>query len=126
MKVLVVEDNAADLKLISVVLTMSGHEVGAQFSAEGVARTIAMNRPDLIVIDVCLPGMDGVTLACQLKAAQATCQIPIVAVTAYSDRYPRETLLKAGCGAYFVKPIDTRKFASQMQEVVARFKRDRT
>jgi len=117
MKILVVEDHPSDLKLMGAVLRMSGHIVGEHGSAEGVMEAIVADKPDIILLDLNLPGMDGLALARLLKAKADTRSIPIVAVTAYPDRYRREELIAAGCEVCIVKPIDTRALPKQLEEV---------
>ncbi len=116
MKVLVIEDNPTDLKLMGEVLKMSGHIVRERTSAEEAVDAIATDKPDVILLDLQLPGMDGLTLVRQLKAHPATSLIPIVAVTAYTDRYRREDIAAAGCDACITKPIDTRSLSKQLEE----------
>jgi two-component system cell cycle response regulator len=118
MKILVVEDHPADLKLMGAVLRMSGHMVGEHISAEGVVEAIVADKPDIILMDLNLPGMDGLALARLLKAKADTRPIPIVAMTAYPERYRREELIAAGCDLCIVKPIDTRELPKQL-EIVA-------
>jgi two-component system cell cycle response regulator len=114
MKVLVIEDDPTDSKLMVAVLEMNGHLVRASMSAEDALGAIVTERPDVIMLDMRLPGMDGFAFIRQLKATESVSQIPIVAVTAYPDRYRREELLAAGCEACIVKPIDTRELQSQL------------
>jgi CheY-like chemotaxis protein len=118
MKILVVEDHPADLKLMGAVLRMSGHIVGEQTSAEGVVEAVMADKPDIILLDLRLPGMDGLTLTRQLKANADTRLIPIVAVTAYPNHYLRTEILAAGCEACVLKPIDTRELAHRLEQVV--------
>src|SRR5258708_17845987 len=99
MKVLVIEDNPTDLKLMGAVLKMGGGIVGEGTSAEEAVEAIAADTPDVILLDLHLPGMDGLTLVRRLKANATTNLIPIVAVTAYADRYGREDIVAAGCAA---------------------------
>jgi CheY-like chemotaxis protein len=79
--------------------------------------SIKRQKPDLILIDLALPGVDGLTLVRDLKAAPETRAIPIVAVTAYLDRFKEEDSLAAGCEAYVTKPIDTRKLPRMLSDV---------
>ena len=82
MNVLVIEDHATDRKLVSVVLKMDGHVVHERASAEGAADAIVSVAPDIVLLDLRLPGMDGLALVRQLKANEATRHVPIVVVTA--------------------------------------------
>ncbi len=117
MKVLIVEDNPRDLKLIGDLLTMSGHVVCAKTSSEGVLEFAVAERPDVIVLDVRLPDTDGLTLTRQLKAHADSTGIPIVAITAYPDRYSRLELMAAGCDTCIIKPFDTRVLPQQIEEI---------
>jgi CheY-like chemotaxis protein len=118
MKVLVVDDHPTDLKLISDLLRMSGHVVRERSSTVGVLDSIVTDRPDVIVLDMRLSGGDGLALARQLKADPNTAPIPIVAVTAYPDTYPRSEVLCAGCDGCITKPFDTRQLTKQVEEIV--------
>lgn len=119
MKILVVEDDQVDLKLAGVVLEMSGHTVLANPSAEAAAEAIRADRPDVILLDLQLPGQDGLGFVQAIKSREDTRGIPVVAVTAYPEQYPREALLAAGCAAYLVKPVNTRDLAQQLEEVAS-------
>jgi CheY-like chemotaxis protein len=116
MKVLVIEDDPTDLKLVRAVLRMDGHIVRGTTSAEEAVDAIAAEKPEVILLDLRLPGMDGLTLARRLKAHADTRSIPIIAVTAYPERYRREELLEAGCDACITKPIDTRELSKTLED----------
>lgn len=120
MKVLVIEDDPTDSKLMVAVLQMSGHLVHASMSAEDALGAVVTEKPDVIMLDLRLPGMDGLAFIRQLKANGGTSHIPIVAVTAYPDRYGREELLAAGCEACIVKPIDTRELPKQLDAAMGK------
>ncbi len=117
MKILVVEDHPSDLKLMGAVLRMSGHIVGEHTSAEGVMEAIVADKPDIILMDLNLPGMDGLALTRLLKAKADTRSIPIVAMTSYPERYRREELITAGCEICIIKPIDTRQLPKQLEKM---------
>ena len=119
MKVLVIEDDPTDRKLMVALLQMSGHIVRESMSAEAALDAIVADNPDVILLDLRLPGMDGLTLVRRLKANAGTSQLPIVAVTAYPERYRRDELLAAGCQACIIKPIDTRGLAKQLEDASA-------
>lgn len=120
MKVLIIEDHPTDRKLMSAVLEKNGHSVFERCSAEGALDAILAARPDIILLDLLLPGVDGLTFSRELKSNGHTCEIPIVAVTAYPERYRREELLGAGCEVCIVKPFDTRDLARQVEDVAGR------
>jgi len=122
MKILLVEDEPASLKLAHVVLTSDGHEVIDAQAADKAIEEIRLSEPDVILLDLELPNVDGLTLARSLKSAEATKRIVIIAVTAYPDRFPRDEALESGCDAYIVKPINTRILTSQVTDIVERLK----
>jgi two-component system cell cycle response regulator len=117
-KVMVIEDDAVDLKLAGAVLEMSGHTVLANPTAEAAAQAIHADRPDVILLDLQLPGADGLSFLKAIKSRDDTRDIPVVAVTAFPEDYPRDVLMAAGCAAYLAKPVSTRDLA-QLLEAVA-------
>src|SRR5688572_27192798 len=110
--VLVVDDNLVNLKLVRVLLVAAGHDVRTAVDAEDALRVLRGFRPRLILMDIQLPGMDGLTLTRQLKADPAYAGIPIVALTAYAMKGDNDKALASGCAGYITKPIDTRAFAN--------------
>ena len=102
--VLVVEDNAMNRKLMRDILEIR-FEVLEAYSAEDAVSVLQERRPDLILMDLQLPGMDGLTLIRQLKQDPATCEIPIVAVSAHAMKHNIEQALTAGCVEYITKPL---------------------
>ena len=117
MKILVVEDRAVDTKLAVLVLSTAGHHVSAVEAAEQVIAAIQADRPQIILLDLDLPGMDGLALVRKLKADPDTRDIHVLAVTFYSEKYPKAVALAAGCDAYLLKPIDTRELSGQLTAV---------
>ena len=117
MKILVIEDHAVDLKLADLVLSTAGYDVSTAETAEQAIGAIQEDRPQLIFLDLDLPGMDGLTLARKLKADPDTRDIHIVAVTCYAEQYPKAAALAAGCDAYLMKPINTRELSDQLTAV---------
>ena len=115
--ILVVDDNPANLRLISFLLVKSGHEVATATTAEETLAYLATRRPRLLLLDLRLPGMDGLTLTRRLRADPATQGLAIVAVTAHAMRGDREAALAAGCDDVVTKPIDTRA----LRDLVARY-----
>jgi CheY-like chemotaxis protein len=113
--ILVVDDNDAGLMLVVAVLTLEGFEVDTAGSAAELLVRLNERLPDLILMDVQLPGQDGLTLTRQLKADPATEGIPIVALTAHAMPGDREEALRAGCMGYISKPIETRTFGAQVR-----------
>lgn len=113
--ILIVDDNATNLKLASVVLEMEGHAVVRAVDAEQALQLLDDLVPDLILMDIGLPGMDGLTLARRLKATVSLSGVPIVALSAFAMKGDKERAMAAGCDGYITKPIDTRRFPQQVQ-----------
>lgn len=114
--ILIVDDNLINLKLVKVLLEYSGYRVRTAVDADGVVQTLKEFRPDLILMDIQLPGMDGLTLTRQLKADPNTAAIPVVALTAYAMKGDDEKALASGCSGYITKPVDTRNFTKQLEQ----------
>jgi len=111
---MIVEDNPVNLKLTSDLLELEGFEVSRCQDAEIALRTLEQFHPDLILMDVALPGMDGLTLTRRLKSQPQTRHIKIIALTAFAMKSDKEKTFDAGCDGYITKPIDTRKFIEQI------------
>ena len=117
--ILVVDDNEAGQLLVTVVLELAGFQVDQAGSAQEVMERLHERAPDLILMDVQLPGQDGLALTRQLKADPATAAIHIVALSAYAMAGDRDQALAAGCNGYITKPIDTRTLGDQVREFLA-------
>ncbi len=115
-RVLVVDDNATNLKLIAYVMQASGYEVQTALDAEAALASIARLPPRVILMDLQMPGVDGLELTRRLKSDKATSEILIIAVTAYAMKGDQDKAFAAGCDDYITKPIDTRT----LPETVAR------
>lgn len=120
MKILVVEDEPTSLKLAQAVLVAEGHHVLDADAVKQALETVLREKPDMILLDLRLPDIDGLTFAQQLKGDAETKNIPIIAVTAYPDQFTRQQALDAGCDAYFIKPLNTRTLQREIQNVVSR------
>ena len=118
-KILVVDDNPTNLKLVSDVLAYEGHDVLKAVDAEEAQLVLADTLPDLILMDIALPGMDGLTLTRKLKADERTRHVRIVALTAFAMKGDDQKAFDAGCDGYITKPIDTRKLPGQVVEFLA-------
>jgi CheY-like chemotaxis protein len=118
MKILVIEDHSYELQLANHILSAAGYTVSAAEAAEQAIVAIKADKPQIILLDLSLPGMDGLSLARLLKRDPDTRDIPIVAVTAYVEKFSRAEALKAGCDAYIVKPLSIRELPGQLQAVV--------
>jgi CheY-like chemotaxis protein len=107
--ILIVDDNVQNLKLARVILANEGYDVRTAADAEEALALLRASRPHLILMDLQLPGMDGLQLTRQLKADRATRDIRIIALTAYAMKGDEEKAFAAGCDGYVSKPIDTER-----------------
>ncbi len=119
-RILVVDDNPTNLKLASDVLEFEGFDVMRADAAETAQEMIKTNPPDLIFMDIALPGMDGLTLTRLLKADEKTRHIVIVALTAFAMKGDEAKARAAGCDGYITKPIDTRGLCRTALEFLSR------
>ncbi len=118
-RILVVEDNAQHRLLMTDILEALGYEVlEAHDGAEGIALA-HREKPDLIVMDMQMPVMDGLTAARALKGDPQTRAIKILAVTSFAMKGDRERILEAGCDDYMAKPIDTRQLPGLIRRILA-------
>jgi CheY-like chemotaxis protein len=117
--ILVVEDNEANQLLARAVLEREGYAVDVAGTPDEVRDRLSARIPELILMDIQLPGLDGLSLTRQLKASTATSAIPVVALTAHAMRGDREETFKAGCVGYIAKPIDTRSLGDQVRQFLA-------
>ena len=119
-RVLIVDDNPTNLKLVAYLVRANGYEVDTAGDAEAALATIAAHRPALILMDLQLPGIDGLELTRRLKADPATRDIKIIAVTAYAMKGDEDKAREAGCDDYVTKPIDTRGLPEMIAKHVGR------
>jgi CheY-like chemotaxis protein len=115
-KILIVDDNPTNLKLARVLLASEHYDVRTAQDADDAIAVLREFHPRLILMDVQLPGMDGLELTSQLKADPATRDILIVAMTAYAMKGDDKRALAAGCDGYVPKPIDTRSLPAVIAE----------
>jgi CheY-like chemotaxis protein len=115
--ILVVDDNPTNLKLVRVLLTVEGYQVTTAEDAEQAMELLETNRPALILMDLQLPGMDGLELTRRIKSNPQTRAIKIIALTAYAMKGDEAKAIAAGCDGYVTKPIDTR----ELPRMISRF-----
>jgi len=118
--ILIVDDNEINLKLARLVLQTGGFDVRTARDAEEALRELESFKPRLVLMDIQLPGMDGLSLTKRLKAGPETKNILIVGMTAYAMKGDQERVLAAGCDGYIPKPIDTRKLPGIIAEMIER------
>lgn len=113
-KILVVEDSPLNMELVTDLLEVNGYEVLQAGEAQTGIDLAVRTHPDLILMDIQLPGMDGLTAIKFLKGDSRTSAIPVVALTAHAMAGDQEKAELAGCNGYVVKPVDTRQFPKQV------------
>ena len=113
--ILVVEDNERNLKLLRDVLEYAGYDVRVARTAEDGITSAVSEPPDLVLMDLQLPGIDGMEALRRLRGSPRTADIPVVAVTAQAMKQDRERALEAGFNGYIEKPISVRAFPDQVR-----------
>jgi CheY-like chemotaxis protein len=117
-RILIVDDNATNLKLVSYLMSRNGHDVDTACDADTALAMLSERRPDLILMDIQLPGIDGLELTRRIKANPETAKIIVVAVTAYAMKGDQGKAMAAGCDSYITKPIDTRLLPEQIARLL--------
>jgi CheY-like chemotaxis protein len=113
-KILIVEDNELNMKLVRTLLEFGGYDVFSAVDAEKGLQLARDHHPDLILMDIQLPGMDGLTATRIMKTDPELDQIPVIALTSFAMQGDEEKALDAGCDGYITKPIDTRAFVKNI------------
>ena len=116
--ILVVDDNPTNLKLAATVLECAGHPVLSARNAVEALAVLHHSQPDLILMDIQMPGMDGLTLTRQLRTNPAYQHIRIVALTSFAMKGDEQKARAAGCDGYITKPISTRDLPAQLAAVM--------
>ena len=118
--ILIVEDNDKNLKLVRDVLQVKGYDTIEAGTAEDGIRLAGERHPDLILMDIQLPGMSGIDALRVLRANPATAAIPVIAVTASVMQQDRSQITEAGFDGYIAKPLDLRPFLESVRAMLAR------
>jgi len=116
--ILVVEDNDMNMQLVEFLLEEGGYRIVKATSGEealAITRDGPENTPDLILMDIHLPGMDGLSVVRAIKSDARTARIPILALTAHAMRGDKDRFLEAGCDGYISKPIDVKTFIASIE-----------
>jgi len=111
-----VEDNFDNRLLVRRLLNASGYQIVESENAAGAMDTLKTLRPDLILMDINMPDMDGYTLTSQIKSYPHLADVPVIAITANVMKGDRERTLEAGCDGYIEKPIDVDRFIDQVEK----------
>ena len=114
-RILVVEDNEQNLELVLFLLEEEGIEVKTAKNVEEFQSSLSGQIPDLVLLDMHLPGADGLTLLKELRTTAGHENVPVVALTAHAMRGDRERFLAAGCNGYISKPIDVKTFVDEVR-----------
>ncbi len=114
-KVLVIEDNRDNLSLITYALKHAGFDVISAETGETGIELAEREQPSFIIVDINLPGIDGLETTKRLRALDACRTLPVVAITSYAMHGDRERIMAAGCNAYFEKPIDPLSIVDQIR-----------
>jgi CheY-like chemotaxis protein len=115
-RILLVEDNPVNRRLAGFLLRSQGYQVSEATTGQEAFEMLKNDPPDLIVMDIQLPGMDGLEITKTLKQQPATAAIPVIAVTSYAMKGDREKALAAGCSGYVTKPIDKTIFLAEISQ----------
>lgn len=116
--VLIVEDSPDNMKLFRTLLTLKGHDVAGLPGGDDLFATLDARRPDLVLMDIQMPGKDGFTLLAEIRAS-AHADLRVIALTAHAMAGDREKAMSAGFDGYITKPIDIRKFPEQVARALA-------
>ncbi len=119
-RILIIEDNAANMKLASLLLRNAGHTVLCAVDAESGLTMARADQPDLILMDIQLPGMDGLAATALLKQDPATVAIPVIALTAMAMKEDQEKTRVAGCDAYIAKPLRYRELYAAIDTLLVK------
>jgi two-component system cell cycle response regulator DivK len=119
-RILVVEDNPANMKLVAFLLTRVGHAVLCAVDAESGMARAAAELPDLILMDIQLPGMDGLLATSLLKKNPATAIIPVIALTALAMKEDEAKAMEAGCDGYIAKPPSYQQLYAAVDHLLPR------
>jgi two-component system cell cycle response regulator DivK len=117
--ILVVEDNQQNLELVEFLLEDAGFDVRSARDADEMRSEIAAGLPTLVLMDIQLPGIDGLVLVAEIRQRAEADAMPIVALTAHAMRGDRERFLAAGCDGYISKPIDISTFADEVKRYLS-------
>lgn len=118
-KIVIVEDSPDNMKLFRTLLSLRGHEVVPMTGGEGLLEALGTHDPDLVLMDIQLPGRDGFALLAEIRASSQACR-RVVALTAHAMTGDRERALAAGFDGYITKPIDIRSFPLEVNAALER------
>lgn len=115
-KILIVEDNPVNMELAKDLLEMAGHVIFEATNGREAIDVAGSFLPDLILMDIQLPGIDGLAATRVIKSNAATCEIPVIALTAFAMKTDENKSREAGCAGFITKPINTRLFSQMVED----------
>jgi CheY-like chemotaxis protein len=119
-RILQVEDNPLNAKLVSLILSRAGYEVVTVGDATGAERSIRERVPDLVLMDLGLPGKDGYVLTREIREDPNTAEVPVLAVTSFAMKGDEEKAMEAGCSGYLTKPINRVELLRRVRDLLDR------
>ena len=119
-KILIVEDSPDNMKLFRTLLTLRGHDVVGLSGGDGMLDTIARERPALVLMDIQLPGINGIVALGQIRQDPEIARTPVIAVTASAMTHDRQKIMAAGFDGYQSKPINVKDFLAAVREMLDR------
>ncbi len=124
-KILIVEDNPLNMRLLEMVLRAKNYTLLRATDGEAALNMAMRERPDLIIMDIQLPKMNGLEVTRKLRETPAFSHTPIIGVTAYAMKGDREKVIESGCDAYLSKPIHTRELPEMIAEMLLQRQKDK-
>ncbi|GAG17413.1 Polar-differentiation response regulator DivK [subsurface metagenome] len=115
-RILVIEDNETNMYLIGFILRKNGHEVIEARTGEKGLELAIKDKPDLVLMDIQLPGIDGLETTRRIRESEADSEVPVIALTSYAMTGDRDKSLAAGCTGYIEKPINPDTFMSEIEK----------
>ncbi len=118
--ILIVEDNQTNAQLLKDVLVIKGYDVDIVTNGDDALASMEKSKPDLVLMDVQLPGMDGYEVTRIMRGNPETKELPVIAVTAYALKGDEAKAMDAGCDGYMSKPINTRELPKMVEKLIGR------
>lgn len=124
-KILIVEDNPQSMRLLEMVLKAKNYTLLKATDGEEALDMVMSERPDLIIMDIQLPKVNGLEVTKKLRETPAFSHTPIIAITAYAMKGDKERVIESGCDAYLSKPINTRELPEMIAEMLLQRRKDK-
>ena len=118
MKVLIVEDNPVNMKLLELIIKRHGHLPIEAIDGEDAVEKAKTELPEIILMDIMLPGIDGLEAVKRIRKIESMKTVPIIAITSYAMAGDRDKIIKAGCNGYFEKPINPLTIMKDIEKII--------